>query len=304
MKFKRLVMSAGFLLISFALVYTVIRAQISNSGISVHPTNFDITAIPGQKASGVITVDNLTAQPIQIRVDLRNFTALGEEGSVTLTTEDTGFSLAKWIKVQPETMLIEPHGSQNFAFTIIAPVNAEPGGHFGSIVFITVPPPDLKGSGASLSQEIGALILYEIPGNAKEQATLESFAADKSFYEFGPVTFGARVKNEGAIHVAPAGSVLVKGWFGQKFLVPLDMRNVLPNAVRRIPATLNRKILIGNYTATLIATYGTKGQQLYASTQFFAFPIRYGVIILIILIILILARRRIGKSLKILLTGK
>jgi len=60
---------AGFLLILFALAYTVIRAQISNSGISVYPTNFDITAIPGQKASGVITVDNLTAQPIQIRVD-------------------------------------------------------------------------------------------------------------------------------------------------------------------------------------------------------------------------------------------
>jgi hypothetical protein len=304
MKNKRILILAIIFLIALStLVYASIQAQKSTGGIAVHPSNFDITAVPNQNSTGVITVDNLTSQPMQILVNLRNFTAQGEEGSVNLTAEDTTYSLAKWIKVEPATVEIKAHSSQDFTFTIEVPKNAEPGGHFGSVVFTTAPSKDLKGSGAALSQEVASLILFKIPGSTKEQAMLESFTTDKSFYEFGPVTFNARVKNEGGVHIAPAGSIVVKGWFGQKFIVPLEMRNVLPDATRKIPATLKNKLLFGKFTATLIATYGTQGQQLYQSTGFSAFPVRYGVIALIILIVLYLGRKRIARSIKVLLTG-
>jgi hypothetical protein len=304
MRFKRILVLLVIVLTLSTLIYTVIHAQKTTGGISVHPSNFDITAQPNQKTTGKITVDNLTDKPIQIAVDLRNFTAQGEEGSVNLTKEDITYSLAKWIKVTPNTAAISAHSSQDFTFVIDPPKDAEPGGHFGSVVFATVPLKDLKGTGASLSQEVASLILFKIPGDAKEQATLESFTSEKSFYEFGPVSLIARVKNEGGVHIAPAGSVVIKGWFGQRFIAPLEMRNVLPNSVRKIPAVLKNKFLFGNFTATLISTYGTKGQQLYSSTEFFAFPVRYGIVALIVLIILILGRKRIGKSIKVLLTGK
>lgn len=304
MRYKRLFVLAIIVLILFTVFYTSIQAQKAAGGIAVHPSNVDITAQPNQKVSGTITVDNLTSQSMQIRVDLRNFTAQGEEGAVTLTTEDTTYSLAKWIKVTPVAATIKAHGNQDFKYTIEAPKNAEPGGHFGSIVFATVPSTNVKGTGAALSQEVASIILFKVPGEVKEQAMLESFNTDKEFYEFGPIMFNARVRNEGGVHVVPAGSVVIKGWFGQKYIIPLEMRNVLPDSVRKIPATLKNKILIGNFTATLIATYGTKGEQLYGSTQFFAFPVRYGVALLIIITILFLARKRINKSLKILLTGK
>jgi hypothetical protein len=304
MKHKRLFVFVVSALLLSAVVYSSISAQKTTGGMAVHPSNFDIIAQPNQVTRETITVDNLTSQPIQIQVYLRNFTAQGEEGSVTLTKEDTTYSLAKWIKVTPETAAIKAHGNQDFTFTIDAPKNAEPGGHFGSIVFATVPPKNMKGTGAALSQEVASLVLFKIPGDVKEQASLESFSADKDFYEFGPVTFGARVKNEGGVHISPAGSIVIKGWFGQKYIIPLEMRNVLPDSVRKIPATLKNKLLIGNFNATLIATYGTKGQQLNAATQFFAFPVRYGIVVLIVIIILILARKRISKSLKMLLTGK
>jgi len=304
MKYKKTLILAIFFITLSTFVYTTIQAQKTAGGLAVHPSNFDITAVANKNSTGVITVDNLTDQPMQIIVDLRNFTAQGEEGSVNLTAEDTTYSLAKWIKVTPTTIKINAHSSQNFTFTIDVPKNAEPGGHFGSVVFATVPSKDLKGSGATLSQEVASLILFKIPGDTKEKAVLESFTTDKSFYEFGPVMFDARVKNEGGVHIAPMGSVLVKGWFGQKFIVPLEMRNVLPDATRKIPATLKNKLLFGNFTATLIATYGTKGQQLYQVTEFSAFPVRYGLVVLLILMVLYLGRKRIMKSIRVLLTGK
>lgn len=254
----------------------------------VHPSNFDLSETPGKTITNTITLDNLQSQPIKVRVVLRNFVAQGEEGSVNLTTDDnTTYSLAKWIKVEPTTVDIQAHESSTFTFSITVPENAEPGGHFGSIVFTTVPP-TVKGTGAALSAEVASLVLLKIPGDTKEQAVLESFTTDKSFYEFGPVLFDVKVKNEGGVHIAPAGSIVVKGWLGQKFIVPLEMRNVLPDATRKIPAVLKNKLLFGKFTATLVATYGTKGQQLYSSTQFSAFPVRYAIIAFIILIVLLL----------------
>jgi hypothetical protein len=306
MKYKGLLF-LGVIIILVAIVaatLNVVTAQQANNGLQVHPTNFNLTLTPGQSTTNSITVDNLTDQTVTMQALLRNFTAQGEEGGVNLTQQDTTYSLAKWITVTPTEATIAPRSSQAFTFTINAPINAEPGGHFGSIVFATVPPANAKGIGAALSEQIASLILLEIPGNVKEQASVVSFATDKNFYEFGPVNFIARVQNQGTIHIAPVGEIEVTGMFGQRYDVPIQNLDVLPDAIRQIPATLNKHLLFGKYTAYFVGVYGSKDEQLTASTDFYAFPVPYGVAVLVLLIILFLFKKRIGKALKALLTGK
>lgn len=299
-----LLLVAIVLLAGITASYISIHAQQENNGLSVHPSNFNITANPGQTITNTVTLDNLTSDTVTIQAQLKNFTARGEQGGVTLTQDDTTYALAKWITITPSTVTLSPHTSEKYTFTITTPYNAEPGGHFGSIVFATVPPPASKGVGAALSQQVASLILLEIPGNVKEQADVVSFATDKPFYEFGPVNFTTRVQNNGDIHIQPSGAILVKGMFGQTFNVPIQQLNVLPNAVRIIPATLPNHWLIGKYNATLVSVYGSHGEQLSATTEFYAFPVRYGLIALGILIILFFFRKRLGKALKALATGK
>jgi hypothetical protein len=294
--------------IGFLLLKTVHAQKSGNVGMIVHPSSFELNESPGQTMTGAITLDNLQSQAIKVRVDLRNFVAQGEEGSVSLTTDDTSYSLAKWIKVTPETIDVPAHSSSEFTFMITVPKNAEPGGHFGSIVFTTVPPA-IKGTGAVLSLEVASLISLEIPGNVEEKAVIKSFTVDKSFYEFGPVTFTTRVSNQGGRHITVNGSIVAKGWFGQKFIIPLyPPENILPNATKKIQTVLKDKLLIGPFTAELVAAYGTRNQQLSANVEFKTFPVRYGVIILIVLLLLLLARKRIAAivkiSIKILFTGK
>jgi hypothetical protein len=98
--------------------------------------------------------------------------------------------------------------------------------------------------------------------------------------------------------------VVVKGTFGDTYNVNLQPYNVLPGASRNIPIVMTKKLLIGKYTAQLIAAYGDKNKQLSASTEFYAFPVRYGAIVLVILFFLFLVRKRLGKALKALFTGK
>jgi|WetSurMetagenome_2_1015567.scaffolds.fasta_scaffold05688_2 hypothetical protein len=308
MGYKRLLTLLGIIVIGFLLSGKAYAQKNTNAGLIVHPSSFEFNASPGKTVSDTITLDNLQAKPVKIKVDLRNFTASGEEGSVNLTTNDTAYSLAKWIKVEPATVDINARESKTFTFTITVPENAEPGGHFGSVVFTTVPPA-VKGTGAALSLEVASLISLETPGDAVEKAVVKSFTVDKSFYEFGPVTFVTRVGNEGKRHIAVNGSIVVKGMFGQKYIIPLyPPESILPGATKKIVSTLKNKLLVGPFTAQLIAGYGTKNSQLNAGVEFSAFPIRYGVIALAVLLLLVLARKRIAAiikiSVKILFTGK
>jgi hypothetical protein len=273
---KKLVIIPLFFLAAIAVsAFFTIHAQKVNPGLQVHPSNFDVTIQPGVPTTQTVYLENRTDNPVPIKVNLRNFTASGEEGAVSLTADDTTYSLAKWISVAPETAVIPPNSNQKFTFTVTAPVNAEPGGHYGSIVFATDPTQPVDGTGAVLSQQVASLILARVPGPVNESASVTSLTTDKNFYEFGPITFTALVKNDGGIHIQPQGQILVKGQFGDKYSVDLQPYNVLPGSSRKIPAVLSHRLLIGIYTAQLVAAYGDKNQQLTASTEFIAFPVRY-----------------------------
>ena len=306
MKQKKLIIGAGGVLFLAILsgIFITTRAANSNTGLSVHPSNFDLTTSPGQSSNQDVYLDNLTEQPITITVDKKNFTARGEEGSVSLNDDTSTYSLASWISVTPVKAVIQPHQSQKFTYTVSVPANAEPGGHFGSLVFRTIPNATLNGSGAVLSQEVASLILLKIPGDIAENATTQSFTTDKQFYEFGPVQFDLRVKNNSDVHIQPIGTIVVTGPLGQRFEVPIQQRNILPNAIRKISATLQKHFLFGKYTATLVVSYGDKNQPLYGATDFYAFPVRYGLIVLGLLLVLFVLRKRLWKAGKAIVTGK
>lgn len=302
---KRIIFLASVILLLLGIVIAVtvkLQAAKENTGLTVHPSNF--TVLLNQPYTNTITVDNHMDQTIPIQVLLRNFTAQGEQGGIDLTAQDTTYALAKWIKVTPNETTIPAHSSHTFTFTITPPAHAEPGGHFGSIVFATIPSKNTQGSGAVLSEEIASLILATVPGNAKEEAHVASFTTDKPFYEFGPVNFLLRVENTGAVHIQPFGAIQVTNMWGQTTDLPVDPTNILPDSIRRISATLNRKLLIGKYTARIIASYGDKNLPLTGEVVFYAFPVRYAVVVIIISILLFLMRKRLGKSIKMLVTGK
>jgi hypothetical protein len=291
------------ILTSAAIALNYITAQTNPPALVLHPSNFDLTLTPGSPTKGSIFLMNTTTKTLTIQTSLRNFTAQGEEGGVNITAENTPFSLASWITVTPEKVDVPSGKEVRFDYTINPPANAEPGGHFGSIVFGTVPSA-VNNTGSAVSQEIAALILGEIPGNVKEDAVIESITTDKNFYEFGPVHFTLRVKNNGDVHIAPFGAVEVTDMLGRKFDAPLDPTNVLPNSIRRINATFAKRLLIGPYQAKIIASYGSKNLPLVGSVTFYAFPVRYAGVALVILLIIFLLRKRLWKSFKALVLNK
>ncbi|MDP2873841.1 MAG: hypothetical protein Q8N84_00910 [bacterium] len=299
---------AVFSIVPLSLGVGSVSAQGSSSGtgLSLSPPTFEISANPGDTLKNVIRVQNISEKDVKVAVEKRNFTAIGEEGSVSLTEGETSFSLASWITPGWTEFDLPAKGTTNFPFEIKVPLNAEPGGHFGSIIFKIGSTPPAGASGASLAQELGALILLQISGSVKEEAILETFKVSQNFFEYGPVDFEARVRNEGNIHVKPHGSLIITNLLGRQVAsVPVEGRNVLPGAVRKLPIVWETKNLIGRYTATLSLGYGQQGKALTLTTTFWGFPYRVGgvvaVALLLLGVLLYRGRRRVKLAWRVLL---
>lgn len=295
-----------FLALLFLIFNSLKQVEaLDYAGLSLSPPTFELSANPGDNLKNTIRVQNLSEVPMKIVVERRNFTALGEEGGVDLSEVETPFSLASWITVFPSEAEIPAKGTTNFLFQTAIPLNAEPGGHFGSIVFRLGEQGDSQQSGAKVAQELGALVLLRVSGKTTEKASLVSFSSSKKIWNRGPVEFEIRVKNEGNVHLKPTGIITIKDIFGRKVgSFNIDPKNVLPGAVRKSTATWDNKFLFSRYTATLALNYGTQGQVLAGSTTFYAFPYKIvGPVVLGLIILIFLlykARRRVGLALKVL----
>lgn len=282
------------------------RAEaLPKTSLAISPPLFELSANPGDTLSHEIRVDNLTDKALSLKVDRKDFVAMGEEGQAALTDKPTRYSLSSWIHPADDGFLLRQHASKTVKFTIRVPENAEPGGHFGSVVFKTVPKKDGDTSGLSIGQEIGALILLKVAGDVKEDGRIVSFRPRSSIVEAAPLAFETRFENTGNVQVVPSGTITVTDLFGRKLGdAHLESRTVLPGSVRKITTGWEGNLWPGWYMATVSLGYGTKGQLATASTSFFVFP--YKIILPILVILGLVAafayrgRKRLARAVRIL----
>ncbi len=297
----------------FAVALGNVKAQDSEAPdsltLAISPQLLDTSANPGELITNIFRLTNASETSVDIRTTPKNFTPRGEEGSVDLTEDDTSYSLAKWISVEPETVTIDANQTYDFTVTIDVPENAEPGSHFGSVVFQTIPPED-EDAVALVSQEIAPVILVKIAGDTTEAATIEEFTSDKSFYSReDTITFNSRIKNTGNVHFKPTATITIKNMFGTEVAsFTVDEKNVLPDSVRQITSEWQPEgQLVGRYTAQLTLVTGEDNQIETAEVSFIVFP--YQIILPIVLGVVVIVvlcykgRYRIRKAAKA-LSGK
>src|SRR3989344_2321088 len=280
----------------------------SADGISVSPLTFELGANPGEQVANVLRVFNTSDTELLVELEVENFSPVGEEGRVAIEPRDTEvFSLAHWISIEPMVVFIPPHEFVPVEFTISVPSSAEPGGHYASILAkLSGSAP--SGSGATIVQKVGSLVLLYVVGEVREELNIASMDIP-DFSEYGPVTIATRFQNTGSVHLKPRGFISVRNMFGTEVAkLDLDQKNVLPDSIRKIDTEFNANFLFGKYTATMTAIYGSKNEPLSYSTSFWIIPWKItsgvGFGTLFLLSLLFLARKRIGLAFTILFKGE
>ena len=279
-------------------------------GITISPLTFELTANPGDVLVNKLKVYNPTNTTITIRMEVEDFTVTGELGQVVVEPFETEtYSLKRWTTTQPETFSLGPKEQKFVEFRISIPENAEPGGHYGSILASTAGVIGSEITGTAIAQKVGSLALLTVSGEVVEALKIKEFTAP-SFLEYGPVLFNIRFENTGTVHVRSRGFVTISDWRGKKVVdVEFPQKNVIPGAIRKVDASWDKKWLIGRYTATLVGSYGIGNLPINPQViVFWIFPWKVALGIFLALTLLITyfvkTRKRWRMALRILIKGE
>jgi hypothetical protein len=182
----------------------------------------------------------------------------------------TAYSIIPWIKPLPKFNL-SPKQIQRLKVEVTIPANAAPGGYYGVIRFTGIPP-ELEGTGVSLSASVGALLFIRVNGDAKESLILEEFSISEGgakgwLFDSTPLSVDVRIKNDGNTFEQPKGTVTITDMGGNvltRMGINNDEGNILPGTIRKFGDILDKdyigdKWLFGQYKATLEMSYGTGG---------------------------------------------
>lgn len=291
-------------------LFLVNQVNAQATGISISPLTFELTVNPGDVLVNKLKVYNPTDNTVAIKMEVEDFIAYGELGEVRIESEETKtYSLKRWVRTDPETFTLGPKEQKFVDFIITVPENAEPGGHYGSVLATTAGVIGPGITGTAVAQKVGSLVLLTLSGEVQESLRVKEFSAPK-FSEYGPIPFIIRFENAGTVHVRPMGFVTIADWRGKKVDdIEFPQKNVIPGAVRKVEASWDKKWLVGRYTATLVGSYGTENIPLSPSViTFWVFPWKIGLGIflglLLVVLFFTLTRRRWRMAMRALFRGE
>ncbi len=300
---------SGLLILGAVVLVPIqkVRAEDPGRGFTITPPVFELKANPGDKVSESISLFNNGSEDIVIATSVENLKPIGDKGQVSVVDdkEQSLPSLKDWIVMNAGAINLGKGETKNVQFDLNIPQNAEPGGHFATVLFTTVNNKPDPGTGSLLSQKVGSLVFLTVAGTVQEKASVISFNALKRIlWKNQNINFILKVKNIGNVYVRPRGFLIINDIFGRKVSeIEIDGKNVLPTAIREIPMQYNAKNLFGPYTATLSLTYGSTNQNINATTGFWIIPFVPTIIILLFIIMIFLMRKRLWLAILV-LTGK
>lgn len=263
--------SVFFVLLSVLLLsvplFTVDAQRNIAAGIGLRPAVIEDSADPGEVLEQQVTVANLSNSSQTYYLFLRDISGV-QTGGVPIfadeNAERTGYELTEWVELDQTELTLDPGEEKAVLVTIRVPENATPGSHFGG-VFVSLDPPRMRSTGASVAYEVANIISIRVAGDAIENAQIRSFSTGNYIYSEPSIDFMARVENKGSVLVRPMGPLEIHNMFGSRVAVLTfneSQAGVFPLTTRDFELTWKSdEPGFGRYQAVLSLIYGGEGRQ-------------------------------------------
>jgi hypothetical protein len=189
------------------------------------------------------------------------------------------------------SVTIQPGQTAQVPVVISVPENAESGGYYGVVRFVSGLS-NTNGGNLNLSASVGTLFLVTVPGNLTENLEVVDFSAahngstGRLFINTKKLSIITRLKNTGNIHVAPFGVVTIS--HGSKVIEEYEFNstqprgNILPDSIRKFNDPLKNTSWSGKYTIMANLGYGTSGNLLTMKNTFWVIPLWFLILAVII----------------------
>ena len=291
----------GLLFSFFSLIVFYAHASV---GLTIEPVKVSHTMNPGESVSGGIKITNRSDGAVRVEVNVKDFVPLKGTVTIQIVERAEGVTTVRdWITLDGGyTFILSENEKKEVIYTINAPSNAEPGGHFGTVLFKAskiVEEGQLK-----IGTELGMLVFVTIPGNHLQKGNLLGFSSEK-FIQKGPVNFRVDFENTGTVHFEPKGAIRITNILGKEVAnISIAGQVVLPGGVRTLQARWETTgLLLGRYEAEISIKDGEGNILTAESIIFYALPVWYLVSFILSIFILFfvfkLLRRKLNISISI-----
>jgi hypothetical protein len=266
-------------IVTFVCAPLFVSAQ-TGSGIGLKPATIEESMDPGATRQFAVQVSNLSGSDQTYYLYKRDITGVKDGGVPIFADENiekTSFELSEWVTLAVETLDIPKGEERTLQFVLTVPTDASPGSHFGGI-FVSLQPPKLRESGASVGYEVANIVSIRVAGEAVEKAQIRQFSTDNYVYGKPVVNFNVRLENSGNTLLRPTGPLEISNMFGKQvasLTFNEDLAGVFPGTTREFALSWEeRGTMFGRYEAVISPVYGEDGfkQTVSSSVTFWILP--------------------------------
>ncbi len=271
----------------FSATFDYAQAQQSLT-LTLTPPLFQITQAPGTEWKSSLRLVNSNHFDIIISIKVRDFHPDGETGNAVIEEVPQGsrvdtHRMSGWIETSGDNITVKRDTTALIPFTIHVPKDADPGGHYATILVGTSPSDIKGGSGAGVSSAISSLLFLRVPGNVIESGSIRDFYSEKSIVQSPESTFVLRFENKGNVHLVPQGQIVITNMWGkERGKIDINEQNtfgnVLPNSTRKFEFKWegeSNPFEVGRYQAVATLVYGADDRKtVYRSAYFWVIPIK------------------------------
>lgn len=274
------------IILFFATVYLFLPNFIL--ALTVGPAKMEYSINPGDIITGNLFLMNETNSIQTFYPNFEKFIEINGEKQF-LPKEPS--ELVKWIKTI-NSITLAPGEQKDVPFSINAPKNASPGGHFAVIWWSTSPPDAVNG--AKIVIRAGILVYLRVSGEIKESARILNFNNGGKFYFGLPIGFNLIFENTGNVYLKPKGKIKIKNLIGsikETLTINEHELQILPESRKDFNIIWNsdggwKNFAIGPYSAEINLKYGEGENQISEKIWIFIFPWKTVLAVFLILIII------------------
>jgi hypothetical protein len=297
---------AALLFASATPALAATTSATGGNGLKISPVRTDLTVNPGASQTVDVYVTNLTSQSADLQGVADDFTASQDESgspAILLNGQKAPSHSLKDYIVPIGTFALGANQTKDVKVNINIPKGVAGGGYFGAIRFL--PSSANSNKNVNLTASVGSLLIVTVPGPVTEQMSIASFDVREVNSTTGKQISGpsvfftsnknlngvVRFQNSGNLQEETFGKMLLKK--GSAIVGTYEINNttprgnVLPGSIRRFAVPLTGLGSFGKYTLEGNFGYGTKGQLLSASTNFYIVPVSAIVIAVVILLVIV-----------------
>lgn len=243
-----------------------ISGELNAGDFVIGPGRVEAEVKPGETVVRYITVTNRISDNRIFELVVEDVAGGSGDSVIQLMGSEPGpYTLKDYISFPDNKITLALGERARIPVTITMPIDADPGGHYGSVLVTTVrdgsdeDPTDAPGTRSPIIARVGVLLFITVPGNVvKSGQTLSlSLMGKPWWFEKGPINFGIAYENTGSLHLNPYGELRITNMFGEEVgYQKLDPWFVLPKSLRTREVQWSREFLLGRYVAEVHVNRG------------------------------------------------